>query len=143
MFSERFSKGAFSRARQLYQRLDFNASDAPGLSQALTLLLSPPLQARLPREFLKTLSTGKRLLQAALQEVLVHVASTGVVVGTLDMRSAYTAHCIWVGTTAVLIKLGLSEPAIKAWVGWCPSSQVWADYARNPTFFPWEVTFAR
>ena len=73
----------------------------------------------------------------------MRVASTGVVVGTLDMRSAYTMHCIRVGTTAVLIKLGLSEPAIKAWVGWCPSSHVWADYARKPSFFPWEVTFAR
>ena len=59
------------------------------------------------------------------------------------MRSLYTVYCLRVGTTAALIKLGLSEPALKAWTGWAPSSSFWLDYARNPDFFDWELSFIR
>ena len=76
-----------------------------------------------------------------MQEVLAVVARTGVVVGDLDMRALYTAHCLRVGTTAALIKLGLGEPALKAWIGWAPSSSIWLDYTRNPIFFDWELSF--
>ena len=78
-----------------------------------------------------------------MQEVLAVVAQTGVVVGDLDMRALYTAHCLRVGTTAALIKLGLGEPALKSWIGWAPSSSIWLDYARNPVFFDWELAFIR
>ena len=110
---------------------------------ALRVLLSPAIRDRLPDQFLSVVCTGKRLLQGALQEVLAVVARTGVVVGDLDMRPLYTAHCLRVGTTAALIKLGLGEPALKAWIGWAPSSSIWLDYARNPVFFDWELTFIR
>ena len=85
----------------------------------------------------------KRRLQAALQEVLVRVAVTGVVVGTHDKRLNYSAHCLRVGCKAALIKLGLGEPAMKAWIGWAPGSAIWAEYARNPAFLDWEISFAR
>ena len=143
VFSERFCKGAFQRADQLFRRLDYHAPDAPGLAPALRVLLSPAIRDRLPDQFLSVVCTGKRLLQGALQEVLAVVARTGVVVGDLDMRPLYTAHCLRVGTTAALIKLGLGEPALKAWIGWAPSSSIWLDYARNPVFFDWELTFIR
>ena len=143
LFSERFCKGAFSRADQLYRRLDYDARCAPGLAGALGLLLSNDLRARLPDQFLTVVCGGKRLLQGALQEVLASVAATGVVVGILDMRALYSAHCLRVGTAAALIKLNLSEPAMKAWVGWAPNSSIWSEYARNPVFFDWEVDFIR
>ena len=71
------------------------------------------------------------------------VAWTGVVVGDFDIRSLYTVHCLRVGTTAALIKLGLGDPSLKAWIGWAPSSSIWLDYARNPVSFDWELSFIR
>ena len=59
IFRERFCKGAFSKADQLHCRLDYTASNALGLASAISLLLSPPVQARLPDEFLRFVSKGK------------------------------------------------------------------------------------
>ena len=101
--SEEFCKGSFARARHLYRRLELNFCGFPGLEFALrsVLTISPPF----PSDFLSVLGPRKRRLEAALRRVLDYVP------GASQASSApLTAHCIRVGTTTTLAKLGLSEP---------------------------------
>ena len=53
----------------------------------------------------------------------------------------HTAVSLHIGTTTTLIKLGLSDAAMKTWIGWAPGSSIWLGYAHNPTFFDGEVDF--
>ena len=101
--SEEFCKGSFARARHLYRRLKLNFRGFPGLEFALRSVLTVFLP--FPSDFLSVLGPRKRRLEAALRRVLDYVP------GTSQASSApLTAHCIRVGTTTTLAKLGLSEP---------------------------------
>ena len=41
-----------------------------------------------------------------------------------------TSHCAHVGCCSALLRLGMTELAVKAHVGWTPSSESWAYYLR-------------
>ena len=104
-----------------------------GLENALGIILcsSPTLH----QEFLAVLGCSKCRLEATLCHVLQFVP---------NIRHAYTtllvAHCVRVGTTSALTKLGLTEPQLKSWIGWAPASAIWAEYVHNPSYMPAEVS---
>lgn len=129
-FSETFSKGALSSTRR-FRILQLPFGVFPGLDWWLHHLLSvaPPSACLLGLAFPQS-----NKLQAALLAV-GHLPGVSV--------QLLSSHCIRVGTCSCLLKLGLSESAIKQWVGWAPSSQAWEAYARNPVFSAEECAFVR
>ena len=78
-FSERFSKGAFSRARHLFRRLTMELGSSPPFARAFSILCVPEVWNRLPNTIFAFVSSGKRKLEACLQLVLREIVQTGSV----------------------------------------------------------------
>ena len=131
-FSETFCKGSCTNDR-FFRILDLPEHSLPGLSTFLHFFLAMQPQIQL----LSSVGLDKGL-PAALQLVCLQLLP----VLLPDWDTPLTSHCVRVGTCTTLVKLGVSDSRIKAWIGWFPNSTAWLSYIRAPVFTLAECQFA-